>query len=100
MSQSYRQDCNEAKAAREGVIEQRPVRGKAAYRGKRTVVVEYRTKSRTGYYVRDWTPWFRKYHTVKQAEEAVTTMNRHGGYFEYRMPPCSGTTGSGLDSSS
>ena len=88
MSTTYREDCLKAKAAKAGIIEQRPVRGKS---GKpRPVVLEFRTipghplGSISGHKNR-WLKW-KAYRTEAEAQNAAEVQRRkHSTLWEFRI---------------
>ncbi|VWC90128.1 hypothetical protein BLA17378_04511 [Burkholderia aenigmatica] len=92
MSTSYREDCNRAKAAREGIIEQRPARKG----GKKNtpVVVEYRTSESflvnchwaNEAFDREWRRWG-NYRTIEEAEKMIADQKRKRDLWEFRIKP-------------
>lgn len=84
---SYREDCNHAKAARAGIVEQRPVRPVA--KKERPVVVEYTRHPRCPLPVslvsREWRKWG-SYRTVEEAQRVVELQARkHSDLWEFRV---------------
>jgi hypothetical protein len=89
MGQSYREDCNEAKAARQGIVDQKPVR--VAAKKDRPVIVEYRLSPDSGWpdwmHCREWRKW-KSYRNVEEAERAMANMLRkHPTLWQYRLKP-------------
>jgi hypothetical protein len=88
MVKSYREDCNEAKAAREGIIEQRPVSGKS--KRPKSIVVEYRMSADWAQKFpawmggHDWKKW-KSYRAVAEAEKAMSDHMRKSGLYEFRL---------------
>ncbi|MBR8182105.1 hypothetical protein KDW54_06795 [Burkholderia ambifaria] len=90
MSTSYREDCNRAKAAREGIVEQRPQR-KGSKKDK-PVIVEYRTTKawiarldpKMSIFDREWRRWG-SYRTVEEAEKMITAQKRKRDLWEFRI---------------
>lgn len=92
MAQSYREDCNQAKAARAGIVEQRP----QPNRNKRAkpVAVEYRlseiarTQFRGNFWTifgTEWSKWH-SYRTQAEAEKAIADQQRkHPDLWEFRL---------------
>lgn len=81
---SYREDCNHAKAARRGEIEQRPV-GRRAKREK-PVIVEARHPNGPFKSWRTWRKW-KAYGTVAEAETARDNLARKYASMEFRLRP-------------
>ena len=95
MGQSYREDCNEAKAARQGIVDQRPVR--PVSKKAKPVVVEYRLSERArknfaGNFwselkMGDWHKWH-AYRTVEEAQKAIDNdVRKNQGLWEFRLKP-------------
>jgi hypothetical protein len=91
MAQSYREDCNDAKAARRGLVEQRPVSTKSKKKAK-PVLLEYR-RDRDNKFLRvlkwdrDWHR-FNTYRTVEEAEKVMADqLRKHPGLWEFRVVP-------------
>jgi hypothetical protein len=87
MSRSYREDCNDAKAVRRGIAEQRPASGK---NGKaRPVIVESRwlrdpfaiLRSRPK---REWRK-YGAYRTEDEARTMIANATRKYGFLEFRI---------------
>lgn len=94
MVQSYREDCNEAKLAREGIVEQRPIRQKS--KKDKPIVVEYRiqTKNTPGWLLSFRNDKWHKWHSYRNREEAQTAIDnqirKHSGLWEFRIKEDSG----------
>lgn len=92
MSTSYREDCNRAKAAREGIIEQRPAR-KVGKKDK-PIIVEYRRTEKwianldpaMTIFDRDWRRWG-SYRTTAEAKKMIADQNRKRDLWEFRIKP-------------
>ncbi|KWN80857.1 hypothetical protein WM24_23780 [Burkholderia ubonensis] len=87
MSTSYREDCNRAKAAREGIVEQCPVR-KGAKKDK-PIIVEYCAAKKWAARIdpiidREWRRWG-SYRTVEEAEKMIAGQKRKHDLFEFRI---------------
>lgn len=78
---SYRETTIAGKAAKRGIVEQRPVASKS--KRPRPVVVEYR---RAGNLPHDWRSW-KSYRTAAEAEMAMAGMVRKYTWNEYRIKP-------------
>lgn len=87
---SYREDCNKAKAVKSGQIEIRRPSGK---NGKlKLVVVEYRLSPTSALYIafkrnneKDWLKW-KSYRSVNEATLAMENLIRkHPTLYEYRV---------------
>jgi hypothetical protein len=94
MGQSYREDCNEAKAARAGIVDQRPPPNRS--RKAKPIVVEYRlseiarTTSKGNFWTifgTEWSKWH-SYRTTAEAEKAIADQQRkHPDLWEFRLKP-------------
>lgn len=86
MSQSYREDCNDAKAVRRGIVEPRPLRA-AKKRTKGQVVVEYRYPSLPMARARSWSK-FGAYPDLATAQQVIANKTRSGSSgAEFRIRP-------------
>lgn len=87
--QSYREDCNDAKLARQGIVEQRPLVPKAK-KDKRVVVQSRRHKRCV---LPEWLvePEWRKWGSYRTAEEAQKVVDlqtrKHSDLWEFRIKP-------------
>jgi hypothetical protein len=90
MGQSYREDCNEAKAARQGIVEQRPARPVA--KKEKPFMVEYRRHPRQadcGLFRRftEWRKWG-NYRTADEAQKVIDLQTRkHPTLWQFRLKP-------------
>ena len=87
MVKSYREDCNDAKAARRGLVDQRPIGGRS--KREKPVIVEYRCTAewanKAPWSKRDWRK-FGAYRNKSEAEKVVTSQTRKDvGFREYRI---------------
>lgn len=88
MSQSYREDCNEAKAKRAGIVEQRQVR--SVSKKAKPITVEYRRSPKQrddGLFRRftDWRKWS-NYRTVGEAEKVIANqLRKYPDLWEFRI---------------
>lgn len=86
---TYKEESLRAKAAREGIIEQRPLLPKS--RKSRPIVVEYRRRTMPrSAPPGEWGPWktWGRYGTVAAAKQAADKHNRETwkqGRYEYRI---------------
>jgi hypothetical protein len=87
--QSYREDCNDAKAARQGIVEQRPLR--IASKKSKPVIVQSRRHKRCA--LPQWMiePKWRKWGSYRTAEEAQKVIDlqsrKHSDLWEFRIKP-------------
>lgn len=86
MTVTYREASNAAKAARAGIVEQRPVSGRN--KRARTAVVEFRRKpGRIGFASEHaWRKW-RDYRNAEEARAAADNLARKYSFNEYRIAP-------------
>lgn len=73
MVRSYRDDCNQAKLAREGIVEQKPIGGKS--KRAKPIIVQYRTAPDCKLFPawmhqKKWRKWG-SYRTVEEAQKVV-----------------------------
>lgn len=75
--QSYREDCNDAKAARQGIVDQRPLVPKA--KKDRPVIVQSRRHKRCALpqslVSLEWRKWG-SYRTVEEAQKVIDLQSR------------------------
>jgi hypothetical protein len=87
----YREACNEAKAVRRGIVEQRPIRAKARSKQAKPHVVEYRfTNPVLRLMARTQWSVFGRYATPDVAQSVVDNKNRSAANSigaEYRVRP-------------
>jgi hypothetical protein len=84
---SYRESCNEAKAVRAGIVEQRPIRPTS--KKDKPVIVECRRHLRCqlpeSLVSKEWRKWNR-YRTVEEAEKAMALQRRKlSDLWEFRI---------------
>lgn len=80
----YREESNRAKAARRGIVEQRPVGGKK--RQAKQVVVEYRYPNWPFKWAREWRK-FGAYADTETAQAVIAAKTRSATSAEYRIKP-------------
>jgi hypothetical protein len=90
----YRERCNEAKAKRADIVDQRPPPNRS--KKAKPVVVEYRVSEIARTYFRgnfwtifgtDWSKWH-SYRTISEAEKAIADQQRkHPDLWEFRIKP-------------
>jgi hypothetical protein len=89
VTQTYREDCNEAKAARQGIVEQRPLAPKAkkdkpvivqSRRHKRCVLPKWLAEP-------EWRKWG-SYRTVEEAQKVIDLQScKLSDLWEFRIKP-------------
>jgi hypothetical protein len=89
----YRERCNEAKARRAGIVDQRPPPNRS--KKAKPVVVEYRVSEETlkrhdGKFWRNFREWrkWHSYRTIEEAQKAIDNdVRKNHGLWEFRIKP-------------